>query len=113
MPQGSRKPLTAATVRGLPRATLPSSSHRPATGPIFATIVCTTKIWAATLQWSAKRPSVSAIASATAVGIGVAEHSATQVSAKRVTPSKAEFRLSDHQRLRKMLLGQEHIVPQR
>jgi hypothetical protein len=54
-----------------------------------------------------------AIASAGAVGIGVAEHSATQVSAKRVTPSKAEFRLSDHQRLRKMLLGQEHIVPQR
>src|SRR5215510_7689323 len=52
-----------------------------------------------------------AIASASAVGIGVAEHSATQVSAKRVTPSKAEFRLSDHQRLRKMLLGQEHIVP--
>jgi len=40
-----------------------------------------------------------AIASASAVGIGVAEHSVTQVSAKRVTPSKAEFRLSDHQRL--------------
>jgi hypothetical protein len=56
---------------------------------------------------------VMAIASASAVGIGVAEHSATQVSGKRVTPSKAEFRLSDHQRLRKMLLGQEHIVPQR
>jgi len=56
---------------------------------------------------------VVAIASASAVGIGVAEHSVTQVSAKRVTPSKAEFRLSDHQRLRKMLLGQEHIVPQR
>ena len=54
-----------------------------------------------------------AIASASALGIGVAEHSATQVSAKSVTPSKAEFRLSDHQRLRKILLGQEHIVPQR
>src|SRR5262245_40997537 len=52
-----------------------------------------------------------AIASASAVGIGAAEHSATQVSAKRVTPSKAEFRLNDHQRLRKMLLGQEHILP--
>src|SRR5215510_7607098 len=27
----------------------------------------------------------------------------------RFTPSKAEFRLNDHQRLRKMLLGQEPI----
>ena len=50
-----------------------------------------------------------AIVSAGAVGISAVEHSATQ----RLTPSKAEFRLNDHQRLRKMLLGQEHIVPQR
>jgi ATP-dependent Clp protease ATP-binding subunit ClpA len=54
-----------------------------------------------------------AIVSAGAVGISAVEHSATQVSAKRVTLSKEEFRLNDHQRLRKMLLGQEHIVPQR
>ena len=51
-----------------------------------------------------------AIASAGAVGIGAVEHSATQVLTKRLTPSKAEFRLNDHQQLRKMLLGQEHIV---
>jgi hypothetical protein len=54
-----------------------------------------------------------AIVSAGAVGISAVEHSATQVLTKRLTPSKAEFRLSDHQQLRKMLLGQEHIVPQR
>jgi uncharacterized protein (DUF697 family) len=56
---------------------------------------------------------VVAIASAGAVGIGAVEHSATQVLTKRLTPSKAEFRLNDHQRLRKMLLGQEQIVPLR
>jgi hypothetical protein len=56
---------------------------------------------------------VVAIVSAGAVGISAVEHSATQVLTKRLTPSKAEFRLNDHQRLRKMLLGQEHIVPQR
>jgi hypothetical protein len=54
-----------------------------------------------------------AIASAGAVGISAVEHSATQVSAKRVTSSKAEFRLNDHQQLRRMLLGQEYIVPRR
>jgi ATP-dependent Clp protease ATP-binding subunit ClpA len=54
-----------------------------------------------------------AIVSAGAVGISAVEHSATQVLTKRLTPSKAEFRLNDHQRLKKMLLGQEHIVPQR
>jgi len=54
-----------------------------------------------------------AIVSAGAVGITAVEHSATQVLPKRLTHSKAEFQLSDHQRLRKMLLGQEHIVPQR
>jgi hypothetical protein len=53
------------------------------------------------------------IVSAGAVGISAAEHSAMQVLTKPLTPSKAEFRLNDHQRLRKMLLGQEHIVPQR
>ena len=37
------------------------------------------------------------------------EHSATQVPPNRFTPSKADFRLNDHQRLRKILLGQEHI----
>jgi hypothetical protein len=54
-----------------------------------------------------------AIVSAGAVGISAVEHSGTQAPAKRFTPSKAEFQLNDHQRLRKMLLGQEHIVPQR
>ena len=50
-----------------------------------------------------------AIVSAGAVGISAVEHSAAQAPAKRFTPSKAEFRLNDHQRLRKMLLGQEPI----
>ena len=60
----------------------------------------------------------SAIAAATVgagtVGISAIEHNArpeysvTQVPANRFTPSKAEFRLNDHQRLRKILLGQEH-----
>jgi hypothetical protein len=43
------------------------------------------------------------LGAATAFGIGAVEHSATQVSANRVTPSKADFRLADHQRLRKVL----------
>jgi hypothetical protein len=51
----------------------------------------------------------AAIVGAGTVGIGAIEHSATQVPANRFTPSKADFRLSDHQRLRKILLGQEHI----
>ena len=53
----------------------------------------------------------AAIVGAGTVGIGAIEQvdSATQVPANRFTPSKADFRLSDHQRLRKILLGQEHI----
>jgi hypothetical protein len=47
------------------------------------------------------------LGAATAFGIGAVEQ--TQVSANRVTPSKADFRLADHQRLRKILLGQEGI----
>ena len=47
------------------------------------------------------------IAGAGAFGISAAEHSATQVSTKRLTPSKADFRLNDHQRLRSMLLGHQ------
>jgi hypothetical protein len=49
------------------------------------------------------------IGGAGAVGIGSVEPSATQVPTNRFTPSKADFRLNDHQRLRKMLLGQERI----
>jgi hypothetical protein len=49
----------------------------------------------------------AAIVGAGAVGIDAIEHSATQAPTNRFTPSKAEFRLNDHQRLRKMLLGQE------
>ena len=47
------------------------------------------------------------IMGAGAVGISAIDNSATQVPTNRFTPSKAEFRLNDHQRLRKMLLGQE------
>jgi hypothetical protein len=47
------------------------------------------------------------IVGASAFGISAVEHSATQAPAKRFTHSKADFRLNDHQRLRKMLLGQE------
>ena len=50
-----------------------------------------------------------AIVGAGAFGISAVEHSATQVSTNRFTPSKADFRLDDHQRLRKMLLAQEGI----
>jgi hypothetical protein len=51
----------------------------------------------------------AAIVGAGAVGISAVEHSAAQVPTDRFTPSKADFRLNDHQRLRKMLLGQESI----
>jgi hypothetical protein len=57
----------------------------------------------------------AAIVGAGTVGISAIEHSATQehsarqVPANRFTPSKADFRLNDHQRLRKILLGQEHV----
>ena len=49
------------------------------------------------------------IIGAGAVGVSASDNSATQASTNRFTPSKAEFRLNDHQRLRKMLLGQEPI----
>ena len=42
---------------------------------------------------------------------GRQEYSVTQVPANRFTPSKAESRLNDYQRLRKILLGQERIEP--
>jgi hypothetical protein len=51
----------------------------------------------------------TAIVGAGAFGISAIEHSATQVPTNRFTPSKADFRLDDHQRLRKMLLGREGI----
>jgi hypothetical protein len=50
-----------------------------------------------------------AIVGASAFGISAVEHSATQATATRFTPSEADFRLNDHQRLRKMLLSQEGI----
>ena len=51
-----------------------------------------------------------AIVGAGAFGISAVEHSATQmISTNRFTPSKADFRLDDHQRLRKMLLGREGV----
>ena len=37
------------------------------------------------------------------------EHRATQVPTERLTPSKADFWLNDHQRLRTRLLSQEGI----
>jgi len=49
------------------------------------------------------------IVGAGAVGVSAIDNSATQAPINRFTPSKAEFRLNDHQRLRKMLLGQEPI----
>ena len=51
----------------------------------------------------------AAIVGASAFGIYAVEHSATQVPTNRVTPSKADFRLDEYQRLRRMLLGQEGI----
>jgi hypothetical protein len=50
-----------------------------------------------------------AIVGAGAVGIAAVEHSAMQVRSNRVTPAKADFRLNDHQQLRRMLLGQKGI----
>ena len=44
-----------------------------------------------------------AFVAATAFGIGAVEQSAPQVPTNRLTPSKADFRLNDHQRLRKLL----------
>ena len=40
---------------------------------------------------------------ATAVGISAIEHSATRVSTIRAAPATADFRLNDHQRLRRIL----------
>jgi hypothetical protein len=50
-----------------------------------------------------------AIVGAGAVVIIAIEHSTTEVPTNRFMPLKADFRLNDHQRLRKILLGQEHI----
>jgi hypothetical protein len=49
------------------------------------------------------------IVGASAFGIIAVEHGATQIPTNRFTPSKADFRLNDHQRLKKMLLGQEGV----
>jgi hypothetical protein len=54
-------------------------------------------------------PIAMAIMGAGAFGISAIEHSATQVPANRFTPSKADLRLDDLQRLRKMFLGREGI----
>jgi hypothetical protein len=51
----------------------------------------------------------AAIVGAGAVGITAIEQTATQVAPHRFTPSKADFQLNDHQRLRRMLLSQEGI----
>ena len=58
----------------------------------------------------------AAIVGAGTVAISAIEHSArqeysagAQVPSNRFTPSKAEFQLNDHLRLRKILLGKEHI----
>ena len=85
--------------------------------------MCTSPIAAAreVIMPTVKQLAVIAIAIAAAiVGAGTVgisaiehittqEHSVTQVLANRFTPSKADFRLNDPQRLRKILLGQEHI----
>jgi hypothetical protein len=44
-----------------------------------------------------------AFVAATAFGISAVQQSAPQVSTHGFKPSKADFRLSDHQRLRKLL----------
>ena len=49
------------------------------------------------------------IIGAGAVGVSAIDNSVMQAPTNRFTPSKAEFRLNDHQRLRRMLLGQEPI----
>jgi CHASE1-domain containing sensor protein len=51
---------------------------------------------------------VVAIVGAGATGIAI-ENSTMQVPTNRFTPSKAEFRLNDHQRLRHILLSQGGI----
>ena len=43
-----------------------------------------------------------ALVGATAVGISAIQHSATKVSTGRATPATADFRLNDHQRLRRI-----------
>ncbi|HEY7665705.1 MAG TPA: hypothetical protein VH934_21515, partial [Xanthobacteraceae bacterium] len=53
-----------------------------------------------------------AIAGASAFGISAVDYSARQPP-KRYTPPKSEFRLSDHQRLKKILLGQDGGLPLR
>ena len=56
----------------------------------------------------------AAILGATALGISAVEHSATPAPTKRFMPSKAEFRLNDHQRLKEMLLdpiGRWRVAP--
>jgi hypothetical protein len=61
-------------------------------------------------QWIGIAVAVAtAIVGASAFGISAVEHSATKVPISRVAPARADFRLNDHQRLRKMLLGQESI----
>lgn len=54
-----------------------------------------------------------AIAGASAFGISAVDYSARQPPPKRYTPPKSEFRLSDHQRLKKILLGQDGGLPLR
>jgi hypothetical protein len=44
-----------------------------------------------------------AFVAATAFGISAVEQSAPQVPTNRFTPSKPDFRLNDHQQLRKLL----------
>ena len=44
-----------------------------------------------------------AFVGAAAVGIAAIEHSTTQAPTNRFTTSKADFRLNDHQRLRRIL----------
>jgi hypothetical protein len=44
-----------------------------------------------------------AFVAATAFGINAVEQTAPQVATGRFMPPKADFRLSDHQRLRKLL----------
>ena len=56
---------------------------------------------------------VATIVGASAFGISAVEYS-RQVSTNRFTPSKADFRLNDHQRLREMLLepvGRSAVTP--
>jgi hypothetical protein len=45
----------------------------------------------------------TAFVAATAFGISAVQHSAPQVPTNRFTPSKADFRLNDHQRLKQVL----------